>query len=78
MNKRTTKKIQQEQKLNSEQNADDTSVSPAIANTIVIGSQSPPKIEPITFVESSSTFLMLCEEIKVFVGSDGQILVYLE
>lgn len=45
------------------------------SNTFVIGSQSPPKIEPITFVESSSTFLMLCEEIKVFVGSSGQILV---
>ena len=40
MNKRTTKKIQPEQKLNSEKKADD--VSPVIANTNVIGSQSPP------------------------------------
>ncbi len=75
MNKRTTKKFQPEQKLNSEQKADDMHVSPVIANTNVIGSQSPPKVEPIKFVESSSTFLMLCEETKVFVGSNGQFLV---
>ncbi len=38
MNKRTTKKIQPEQKLNSEPNADDISVSPVIANTNVSSS----------------------------------------
>ena len=66
----------QEQKPNKEQK-DETQLpsSPNNSNTDVIGSQSPPKIEPITFVESSSTFLMLCEETKVFVGSSGQILV---
>ncbi len=38
MNKRTTKKIQPEQMLNSEQKADDKHVSPVIANTNVSGS----------------------------------------
>lgn len=40
MNKRTTKKIQPEEKLNNEQKADKKQVSPAIANALVIGSQS--------------------------------------
>jgi len=38
MNKRRTKKIQPEQKLNSEPKADDMHVSPVIANTNVSGS----------------------------------------
>jgi hypothetical protein len=40
MNKRTTKKIQPEEKLKNEQKADKKQVSPAIANALVIGSQS--------------------------------------
>lgn len=41
MNKRTTKKFQPEEKLNNEQKADEKQVTPAIANALVIGSQSP-------------------------------------
>jgi len=41
MNKRTTKNFQPEEKLNNEQKADKKHVSPAIANALVIGSQSP-------------------------------------
>lgn len=44
MNKRTKKNVQPEQKLNNEPNADKKQVSPAIGNTNVIGSQSPPML----------------------------------
>ena len=77
MNKSKIEKRQPELMPGSVQKADGLTSSPAIANTHVVCSQSPLAKDIIKFVESSSTFQVLCEETEVFVGSDGRILVKL-
>lgn len=61
MNKRTKKNVQPEQKLNNEPNADKKQVSPAIGNTNVIGSQSPPMLldDAIAALSSKETIVDL-------------------
>lgn len=77
MKKKLSKELSARTKADSSTKDEEMQVSPAIAKPIVVCSQSPPANNDVNFVESSSTFQVLCEETEVFVGSDGQILVKL-